>query len=61
MLRSTTLCEIQPMSQRDASNSHPYHGLVLDTRAVASLTVSKLGCTTIIFIQHGAKINGQYY
>jgi len=26
-----------------------------------SLTVSKLGCTKLIFIEPGAKINGQYY
>jgi len=32
--------------------------LVLDTRALA---VSKLGCTDLIFIEPGAKINGQYY
>ena len=38
----TTLCEIQPMSQQDASKIRPYRGLVLDTRAVVSLTVSKL-------------------
>jgi len=35
--------------------------LALDTCAVASLTVSKLGCTKLIFIEHGAKLNGQYY
>jgi len=61
MLRSTTLCEIQRMSQQDASKTRPYRGLVLDTRAVVSLTVSKLGCTKLIFIEHGAKINGKYY
>jgi len=26
-----------------------------------SLTVSKLGCTKLIFIEPGAKVNGQYY
>jgi len=61
MLRSTTLCEIQPMSQQDASKTRPYRGLVLDTCAVLSLTVSKHGCTKLILIEHGAKINGQYY
>jgi len=61
MLRSTTLCEIQPMSQQDASKTRPCHGLVLGTRAVVSLAVSKLGCRKLIFIQPGAKINGQYY
>ena len=58
MLRSTTFCEIQPISQQDTSKTRPYHGLVFDTRAVVSLTVSKLGCTKLIFIEHGAKING---
>jgi len=55
MLRSTTLCKIQPMSQQDASKTRSYRGLVLDTRAVVSLTVSKLGCTKLIFIELGAK------
>jgi len=36
-------------------------GLVLDTRAVVSLTVSKLDCTKLVFIEPRAKINGQYY
>jgi len=58
MLRSTTLCEIQPMSQQDAYKTRPYRGLVLDTCAVVSLTISKPGCTKLIFIEHGAKING---
>jgi len=49
------------MSQQDASTTRPYHGLVLDTRAVVSLAVSKLGCGKLIFIEHGAKLNGQYY
>jgi len=49
------------MSQQDASKTRPYRGLVLDACAVVSLTVSKLGCTKLIFIEHGAKINGQYY
>jgi len=35
--------------------------LVLDTRAVVSLTVSKLDCTKLVFIEPGAKINGQHY
>jgi len=61
MLRSTTLCEIQPMSQQDASKTGPCRGLVLDTRAVVSLTVSSLGGTKFIFIQPGAKLNGQCY
>jgi len=60
-LLSTSLCEIQPMSQQDSSKTRPYRGLILDTRAVVSLTVSKLGCTKLVFIEHGAKINGQYY
>jgi len=55
--------EIQPMSQQDASKTRPYRGLVLDrpTHALVSLTVSKLGCTKLIFIEPGAKINRQYY
>jgi len=61
MLRSTTFCEIHPISQQDASKTGPYCGLVLDTRALVSLTVYKLGCTKLIFIKPGAKINGRYY
>jgi len=61
MLHSTTLCEIQRMSQEDASKTRPHRGLVFDTRAVVRLTVSKFGCTKLIFIELGAKINGQYY
>jgi len=61
MLRSTTFYEIQPMSQQDASKTHPYRGLVLDARAFVSLTVYKLGCTKLMFIEHGTKINAQYY
>jgi len=36
-----------------------YRGLVLDTRALAA---TKLGCrpTNLIFVEPGAKINGQY-
>jgi len=49
------------MSQQDASKTRPYRGLVLDTHALVSLTVSNLGCTKLIFIELGAKINGQYY
>jgi len=49
------------MSQQDASKTGPCRGLVLDTRAVVSLTVSSLGCTQFIFIQPGAKLNGQCY
>jgi len=51
------------MLQQDASKTRPYRGLVLDmpTHALVSLTVSKLGCTKLIFIEPGAKINGQYY
>jgi len=49
------------MSQQDASKTRPYRGLILDTRALVSVTVSKLGCTKLIFIQPGAKLNGQYY
>jgi len=58
MLRS-----IQPMSQQDASKTRPYRRLVLDSpaHALVSLTLSKLGCTKLIFIKPGAKINGQYY
>jgi len=43
------------MSQQDASATCPYHGLVLDTRAFAA---AKLGCTNLIFVEPGAKING---
>jgi len=46
------------MSQKDASATRPYRGLVFDTRAFA---VSKLGCTNLIFIEAAAKVNGQYY
>ena len=50
------------MSQQDASKTRPHRRLVLDARALASLTVSKLGCIIkLIFIQPGAKLNGQYY
>jgi len=49
------------MSQQDASKTRPYRWLVLDTRALASLTVSKLGYAKLIFIEPGAKINGQCY
>ena len=51
------------MSQQDASKTRPYRGLVLNrpTHALVSLTVSKLGCTKLVFIEPGAKINGQYY
>jgi len=58
--------EIQPMSQQNASKTpktRPYRGLVLNrpTHALVSLTASTLGCTKLIFIEPGAKINGQYY
>jgi len=46
------------MLQQDASATRPYRGLVFDTCALA---VSKLGCTNLIFVQSGAKLNGQYY
>ena len=46
------------MSQQVASATRPYRGLVFDTRALA---VSKLGCTNLIFVEPGAKLNGQYY
>jgi len=46
------------MSQQDASTTHPHPGLAHDTCAVK---VSKLSCTNLIFIQPGAKLNGQYY
>jgi len=46
------------MSQQDASTTCPYRGLVLDTHALAA---AKLGCTNLIFVEPGAKINGQYY
>jgi len=36
----------------------PQLGLVLDTRALAA---AKLDCTNLIFVEPGAKINGQYY
>ena len=51
MLRSTTLCW-------NSAKTRPYCGLVGPTE---SLTVSKLGCTKLIFIEPWAKINGQYY
>jgi len=38
--------------------------LLLNTRARARLAVCKLGCidcTDLIFVEPGAKINGQYY
>jgi len=46
------------MPQQDAFATRPYRRLVLDTRALA---VFKLGCTNLIFIEPGAKLNGQYY
>jgi len=46
------------MLQQDASATHPYCVLVLDTSALA---ISKLNCTNLIFVKHGAIINGQYY
>jgi len=46
------------MSQQEAVTTCPYRGLVLDTRALAA---AKLGCTTLIFVEPGLKINGQYY
>jgi len=46
------------VSQQDASATRPYRGLVVDTRALA---VFKLGCTNLIFVEPGAKLNGQYY
>jgi len=51
------------MSQQDADKTRPYRGLVLDrpTHALVSLTVSTLGCTKLIFIEPGAKVNGQCY
>jgi len=51
------------MSQQDACKTRLYRGLVLDrpTHALVSLTVSKLGCTKLIFIEPGAKINEQYF
>jgi len=51
------------MSQQDASKTRLYRGFVLDrpTHALVSLTVSTLGCTKLIFIEPGAKINRQYY
>jgi len=61
MLHSTTLCKIQTMSQQGASKTRPYRRLVLDTFTVVSLTVSKLGCTKLIFIEQEAKTNRQYY
>jgi len=49
------------MLQQDTSKTRPYRGLVLDARALVSLTVSKLNCTKLTFIEAGAKINWQYY
>jgi len=46
------------MSQQDASAIRPHGRLVHDTRTLA---VSKLGCTTLIFVEPGAKLNGYYY
>jgi len=43
------------MSQQDASATCQYCVLVLDTRALAS---AKRGCTNLIFVEPGAKING---
>jgi len=28
---------------------------------MVSVAAFKLGCTNLIFVEHGAKINGQYY
>ena len=56
--RPPRCAEIQPMSQQDASATCPHRGLVLDTRALAAV---KLGCTNLIFVEPGAKINGQYH
>jgi len=63
MLRSTTLCWNSAHVTTRHSRTRPYRGLVLDrpTHALVSLIVSKLGCTKFMFIEHGAKINGQYY
>jgi len=47
--------EIQPMSQQDASATW------IGTRYTRALAAAKLGCTNLIFVQPGAKINGQYY
>ena len=51
------------MLQQDASKTRLYRGLVLDrpTHALVRLTVSRLGCTKLIFIKPRAKISGQYY
>jgi len=61
MLRSTTPCWNSAHVATRCFKTHPYRWLVLDTRALASHTVSKLGCSKLIFIEPGAKINGQYY
>jgi len=52
------LCPFGGGGAQNASATRPYRGLVLDTPALA---VSKLGCTNLIFHEHGAKLNGQYY
>ena len=52
LLKFSTCCK------KDASTTHLHHGLAHDTRA---LEVSKLGCTNLIFVEPGAKLNGQYY
>ena len=51
------------LQQLDASETRTYRGLVLNrpTHALVSLTASTLGCTKLIFIEPGTKINGQYY
>jgi len=48
------------MSQQDASATHPHRGLAHDTCALA-VGLFKLGCTNLIFVEPGAKLNGQYY
>jgi len=49
---------IWEMSCRVCSETLPQLGLVLDTCALAA---AKVGCTNFIFIEPGAKINGQCY
>ena len=43
------------MSQQDAPATRPHRGLAHDTR---DLAVFKLGCSNLIFVEPGAKLNG---
>jgi len=56
MLRSTTLCRnsARVTTGRFCNSS-------VSQCSTRGLAVSKLGCTNLIFIEPGAKLNGQYY